>query len=275
MQDFKPADLFLTVISFFGTLLPGALFALLLALNFSFQPLNQRCVEAASWWHHFTGAAQWGLFLVAAYTLGHLLTAVTYWFPDAARWPTKELIKRSPFGIVETQIYRLTKQQESPITKRRALLGAYSDHPDPFLGADMYIRAQNSPMLETINITEAELRFFRNLVPICIYATALACLHECTDVTLPLAHGQSALNFRTIHPADYSKYTKDISVERHLVAVRRAQDIIVGAIITLLVIWRMGQLKSWRIYTTYAAFIGLTTDPFSGIGQRHRYRNRT
>jgi hypothetical protein len=155
-MDWKPADFFLTITSFFAILLPGALMALLLLASW---PQLLPAVPAAL----PGGFGPWLVFLIAAYLAGQLLYAFGSWLLDPIHdWMKlgfKHPDRRGRFQTLEASL-------------RENLFGGISGSVLP--KARAYLLAHGPQAWIAVEQADADSKFFRAITIVAAWGVPAA-----------------------------------------------------------------------------------------------------
>jgi len=164
-MDHKPGDLFIDIESFFGLLLPGALFSLLL-----WEAFPGKHVDSILF--HLGTAEKWAALFIAAYVVGHFLSTISAPVQGRVAWAFKKLDGYKPFhGWVFTYVDPTAKLEETV----KAICADSKER--LYDWAEVRIYAQKSPLTSELTQLHADLKFFRNLVPVCVLALIALAFH--------------------------------------------------------------------------------------------------
>lgn len=156
MADYKPSDFFISLVDFFGILLPGSLLLFLLkpwltGLFGTFLPRLNGNLE------------RWVAFLIGAYIAGHIL----HQFGDL-------LLDVFVYDRLYVARGKRRKGEEPLLVRARELMGAAAPLSSAYSWAGSYVRAQNSAAAAELDKTGAESKFFRSWALVLVTAGAIA-----------------------------------------------------------------------------------------------------
>lgn len=139
-MDQKPGDLFLSVIDFFGILIPGGVLVFL-HRDLILKPLGLSLGELQS-------PATWILALVVSFVVGHFLLGFSVWLNGLAnRFPSKS-----------------TKAYEKAVRAQLKLPSGVPDTPtNIFYSAFSFVRINSAEAMAELERQAAEYKLFRNL----------------------------------------------------------------------------------------------------------------
>jgi hypothetical protein len=153
----KPSEFYVGVLDFFAILLPGAIATMLLAPHLGPLVFGRLVPTPAG------EAAGWASFLVCAYFLGHLIFLFGSWLDV----PYNALRERfNPYG--NESAYRCaTRIRDALIAEheRQAL--------NTFQWARAVLLSQHPSAAEDVHRLEADSKFFRSLLVVCVLAAAV------------------------------------------------------------------------------------------------------
>jgi hypothetical protein len=136
----KPSDLLISVIDFFGILIPGAVFAFLHG-DFILRPLGLSVKEIQT-------AADWIPAFFTSFVLGHFLLGFSV--------PLNKLAAK--FTSRETKVY------EEAVRRRLTLpAGVHPDHTNIYYSAFSFVRITSSEAMAELERQAAEYKLFRSL----------------------------------------------------------------------------------------------------------------
>lgn len=200
----KPSEFFVGVIDFFAILLPGAIATALLAPRFS--AAASALLQLPS-----SEAGQWVVFLVSAYFLGHLIFLLGSYLDPLYNWLRE---RWAPYD--NESAFQCAKRLRDDLileTERKAL--------NPFQWSRSVLLIKCPAAAEDVHRLEADSKFFRSLLVVCLLATLLFLAEA--------AYSASAVALALVLPC-FARY-----YERRLKCTTQAY-------LHLITLYRLGQL---------------------------------